>query len=70
MSKEELIEHARAIKDFCMKQCHDCKDCPFVFVEEGNVCMCMLTDMDDYPTRWDLPEEGDNRQKTEWECEA
>lgn len=54
MSKEELIEHAGAIKDFCMKQCHDCKDCPFVDDHEEGIG-CKLTDIDDYPTRWDLP---------------
>ncbi len=66
MSREELIEHARAIKDFCMER-SECTDCPFSYdIGTG----CKLTDLDDYPTRWDLPEEEGNRQKTEWECEA
>lgn len=52
MSKEELIKHARAIKDFCMER-SDCTDCPFSYdIGTG----CKLTDIDDYPTRWDLPE--------------
>jgi hypothetical protein len=52
--REELIECARKIKEYCIKQCHDCKDCPFSY-DDGNGCK--LTNIDDYPTRWDLPEE-------------
>ena len=66
MSKEELIECARKIKKYCMKR-SDCKDCPFSY-ENGTGCK--LTDLDDYPTRWDLPEEDGDLQKMEWECEA
>lgn len=55
MSKEELIEHARAIKDFCFK-CNHCTDCPFSY-DEGNGCK--LTDLDEYPAHWGLPEKED-----------
>lgn len=46
MSKEELIEHARAIKEYCMEECQDCKECPFY---HNDLCR------NSYPGKWELP---------------
>lgn len=52
MTKEELIEHATAIKNFCMER-NNCTNCPFSYdVGIG----CELTDSVNYPAQWDLPE--------------
>ena len=52
VSKEELIEHARAIKDRCKNG--TCYDCPFL-TKSNN---CGLWD-EGAPDTWDLPEEED-----------
>lgn len=57
MTNEEVLEHAKVIKDFCNGT--DCEKCPFSMETEFDEdrIYCKLSDYDEPPCRWELEEE-------------
>lgn len=57
MTSEEVLEHAKAIKDFCNET--DCEKCPFSKESEivEDRIYCKLSDYSEPPCGWELEEE-------------